>query len=467
MIRVVLVDDEKWSLLGLQRIITWEKEGFQIVGTAENGIEALEMCRKLHPDLILTDIRMPGMDGLELARAVALELPSISVMLVTGYGDLGYAQQAIRLGVIDFLTKQVSADDLLAALRRFKDKNLKSTLKQTGELYFSYFSSENHRSTRTCLSDLCISNEYESVRMISRSYGELVHLQSYEIYYRNNSMYLLFQTGSCQITIISLFSEDVGITQELFGIQEPTFSGSSRIHSIDQSFYEIYRESIDALMSAKLWNKKKNEIYQEPQIAEITYLTKNLKQQIAVSNRDMLQKTITQIWKQCNQMQIRTLSILIGKVSSLLSFYGVDGYEKLTQDTLTSLITAGGTWEDIELLFFPDKENIVKDTSPVDCVLSYIETHFTEDLRISKLSEMFFINASYLSTMIRKKTGCTYSDIVLKQRIELAKKLLKTTDMSAQEIASECGYHDYSHFNSSFKKLCNCTPGQFRESINK
>ena len=99
MYRVMLADDEKWSLFGLSRLVEWEKYGCEIVGMAYDGLSALEMCRREKPDLLISDIRMPGLDGLELARALAMELPEITVILMTGYSDLSYAQGALRLGV--------------------------------------------------------------------------------------------------------------------------------------------------------------------------------------------------------------------------------------------------------------------------------------------------------------------------------------------------------------------------------
>lgn len=109
MYKVILVDDEVWSLYGLEHLVHWEDYGCQIVGTASNGQEALVLCRECKPDLLITDICMPGMDGLELARTLMLEQDGIGVVLVTGYSDITYAQTALRLGVFDYLIKQVTA----------------------------------------------------------------------------------------------------------------------------------------------------------------------------------------------------------------------------------------------------------------------------------------------------------------------------------------------------------------------
>ncbi len=106
MYRVVLADDEKWSLYGLSQMICWADYQCEICGMAYDGLSALDACRREKPDLLISDIRMPGMDGLELTRCIALEMPRTTVILITGYSDLKYAQQALRLGVFDFLLKQ-------------------------------------------------------------------------------------------------------------------------------------------------------------------------------------------------------------------------------------------------------------------------------------------------------------------------------------------------------------------------
>lgn len=108
MYRVVLADDEKWSLYGLSQMICWADYQCEICGMAYDGLSALDLCRREKPDLLISDIRMPGMDGLELTRCIALEMPRTTVILITGYSDLKYAQQALRLGVFDFLLKQIT-----------------------------------------------------------------------------------------------------------------------------------------------------------------------------------------------------------------------------------------------------------------------------------------------------------------------------------------------------------------------
>lgn len=97
--RIMLVDDEEEVRKGIIRKIEWEKLGFQVVGDAENGQDALEKIELLEPDVVMTDIRMPYMDGLTLSARIRQKYPSIKILIFSGYDDFEYAQQAIKLSV--------------------------------------------------------------------------------------------------------------------------------------------------------------------------------------------------------------------------------------------------------------------------------------------------------------------------------------------------------------------------------
>ena len=99
MIKVVLADDEKKVVLLLQKLIDWEKQGFEIVGIANDGIHALELVRDKQPQLLITDIRMPGCDGIELIRQARELQPGIHFVIISGYRQFEYAQNALKYGV--------------------------------------------------------------------------------------------------------------------------------------------------------------------------------------------------------------------------------------------------------------------------------------------------------------------------------------------------------------------------------
>ena len=117
MYKVVIVDDEPIIVEGLSRLLPWEKYGCEVVGTAYNGNEGLEMIRKEKPDVLFSDIAMPGMEGLTMIAALKSEFPEMQISILTGYRDFDFCQRALRLGVVRFLLKPSNMEELEEALR--------------------------------------------------------------------------------------------------------------------------------------------------------------------------------------------------------------------------------------------------------------------------------------------------------------------------------------------------------------
>ena len=127
--RIILVDDEEEVRKSIIRKIKWEENGFLVAGDAENGEDALEKIEALEPDLILTDIRMPYMDGLTLAERVRQKYPSMKIVIFSGYDDFEYAKQAIKLNVTEYILKPVNVEELTAILKKIK-ANLDQEIEQ-------------------------------------------------------------------------------------------------------------------------------------------------------------------------------------------------------------------------------------------------------------------------------------------------------------------------------------------------
>ena len=118
MLKVFLVEDEIVMREGIKKNIQWEKEGFEFVGDASDGELAYPLIQKTKPDILITDIRMPFMDGLELSRLVKQELPDIKIMILSGYDEFEYAKEAIKIGITDYLVKPISGAKLLEAVKK-------------------------------------------------------------------------------------------------------------------------------------------------------------------------------------------------------------------------------------------------------------------------------------------------------------------------------------------------------------
>ncbi len=112
MIKLLIVDDEKVIRDGLTTTMQWDKMGISVVGAAKDGIEALELCELWHPHIVLTDVRMPKMNGLELMKVIKVKMPNIKVVILSGHVEFSYAKEAIRYGAVDYLIKPVVAEEL-------------------------------------------------------------------------------------------------------------------------------------------------------------------------------------------------------------------------------------------------------------------------------------------------------------------------------------------------------------------
>ena len=122
MYKVVIIDDEPIIVRGLEKPVKWEAWGCTVVGTAFNGVEGMELIRKERPDVLISDICMPKMDGLSMIAALKSEFPDMEIAILTGYRDFDYAQEAIRLGVCRFLLKPSKMDELNEAIATMVEK---------------------------------------------------------------------------------------------------------------------------------------------------------------------------------------------------------------------------------------------------------------------------------------------------------------------------------------------------------
>ena len=121
MYKILFVDDEEEVRKSIIKLMDWNALGFEIAGEAENGREALEKVTSLEPDVVITDIQMPYMDGLQLAEALQKEYPEKKVVLFSGYDEFEYAKQAIRLGVTGYILKPNNIGELTAVLQKLRD----------------------------------------------------------------------------------------------------------------------------------------------------------------------------------------------------------------------------------------------------------------------------------------------------------------------------------------------------------
>ena len=133
MFRVILIDDEPLIVEGLKKVVRWEEYRCTVVATAEDAEKGAELIRTLQPDILFTDIRMPGVDGLTMLAGLRSEFPDLQVTVLTGFRDFAYAQEAIRLGVARFLLKPSKMDEIREALACMTARLEKKHTEQSAE----------------------------------------------------------------------------------------------------------------------------------------------------------------------------------------------------------------------------------------------------------------------------------------------------------------------------------------------
>ncbi len=169
MIRVFLCEDEFVVREGIKNNIKWADNGYEFVGEASDGELALPLIRKLEPDIVITDIKMPFMDGLELSRIIRKEFPFIEIVILSGYEEFDYAKQAISIGVAQYLTKPISGEDLLRELDFLKEKIAKGKEERALKEQFKKEMEENERRERSELFHYLVSGTYSVTQLLQKA----------------------------------------------------------------------------------------------------------------------------------------------------------------------------------------------------------------------------------------------------------------------------------------------------------
>ncbi len=175
MLKVLIVDDEFYSREGLKSVISWEEFGCVVCGEAEDAEMAIDLARKLEPDLIITDINMPAMNGIDMAKVILKELASIKFIIITGHDDFQYARGAIKINAVDFILKPIEIDEFLEALKKaihlIKRGNTSNPLYYEKQLLQESIldSSKINGYTKDIISNIMYNNR----KAVEKTFGEL------------------------------------------------------------------------------------------------------------------------------------------------------------------------------------------------------------------------------------------------------------------------------------------------------
>ena len=138
--KVLLVDDEEEVRNAIEQRISWEELGFEVIGKAQNGVKAMEIAEKLQPDVVITDIKMPYMNGLELARNLKEENPGVRILILTGFDEFEYAKEAVHLEIEEYILKPLNATEITKVFEDLKKKlDQEINEKKSAELLKKYY----------------------------------------------------------------------------------------------------------------------------------------------------------------------------------------------------------------------------------------------------------------------------------------------------------------------------------------
>lgn len=413
MYTVVIADDEKELRGAIIRRIHWEEIGFSVVGEAENGIEALELVSRLEPDLLLTDIRMPFISGIDLAREVREVRPATQIAFLSGYDEFTYAQQAIQYNIISYLLKPISMAELTEELMKIKEKI---------DRIFEDFA-KIQRGKETNFADFFLP------LLLNKSYFESPEEREERLLEERNTCGF-FKKGRenwCYVVLSMVLRDGDG-----HNCTEP-----GHIHGVN-SILQKYVEAVS--------------FYIDGRIAVLVYASPHsMKKYLHILANDIVQSMERILGFQC--------SIGIGKITEKLT-----GLYDSCMDSAKALSGAEETEEKISYI----SDMKLTEGTPDVCekALEKIREEFADpDISLISISTEIGISPNYLSMLIKKKTGKSFIDYLTGKRMEAAESMIRGTEMKIREVSEKCGYNDQHYFSYCFKKYAGISPNMLRRQL--
>ena len=447
MYQVYLIDDEPWVLIGLERLISWEEYGFCVVGKSTSSKEAWSQITQLKPDVVVTDIRMPGLNGLDLLGKIREENLNTKVVLVSGFAEFEYARIAIRDGAFEYLVKPVSKDQLSDCMKRLS-KELTALRAETDTLAVS-----------------------ETIDMISKyknassAWAFLCDMHKTKINKRRFYMASLYRFEDDQKLIcaqnISETVFDASIVpiakNELFAVIGSDFCELPQYHA--KRILDYIKKICDT--SSTLIFCGCSQIYEEEiQVYKMFGRAKNAcdSAQFVTESIETLEHLVTsgkilldELWRYFVQMNRVYAKSQNGKY--------IDERECESAEELLV------EYKNARVFFEMLKNKLVFNEAArlMEQIREYIDCHYMENLTAAALGNEIGISQGYLSQLIKKETGKTYSELIQQKKLEKAKELLQYSEKTVGEIAQETGYSDYYYFTKTFKRLTKMTPSEYRK----
>ena len=407
---VIVADDEDELREAVCTMIPWEELGFRLAGSAGNGLDALQLVEKYEPDLLLTDIRMPFISGIELARQVREVRPATNIAFLSGYDDFAYAQQAIQYNIISYMLKPLTLEGLGAELR---------IIRQKIDAQFAMFRQASSRNVEHDLQAAML------MPLVLDAYSEPGNEEQALEYGRQCGLLRDNLDKPCYTVMVSSLLDDEGNN-----CTTPAF-----VASVDQLAAK-YLRCVSFYTSGKV-------------VSVLMGSPSDFSEYLHILADEIPQMAERVLGSQCRigvSRMVHTLTALH------------DAYREAMDALRQGDGAEGGTH------FSRDLAPAAKGGSLLcqRALDALDQLYMDADLSLVSLSERLDVSPNYLSACIKKYAGETFMNILIRKRMEAARELLSTTPLKVQEVAGRCGYTDQHYFSYCFKKYCGESPNALR-----
>ncbi|SER34263.1 two component transcriptional regulator, AraC family [Gracilibacillus ureilyticus] len=507
---LLIVDDEPVIRRGLLNTINWNEAGIENVVTAFDGVDAIQKINENNGfDIMITDVRMPNKDGLQLAGYVSAHFPQTKIIMISGYDEFSYAQRAIQLGVEDYLLKPVDVDQLMELTEKMIGKlakEQKESQKRQQENLLNLIVEEVFGQTLNNETDRS-GWETKNLKIffsMKKNYWELSkHLSEGELqgYKKDWKQKISKNVSRKNKTGVSLFiSENILLScfiDDSGNGRSPGFTKDYEkiLHDDELLFYyypfpvrinelnrvvNVMTQSLaqlpikennhlvyEDIPDRRRWNKHPEQIEE----ALFTATVHNDMETIHASINKLIhyfedhnlrlgevirlsEKIVTRIMHNCKNVLQKEAAESEQIWSYSPDVLLIDSYPKLYEMIDSEL-------KKIRTAFYLDKRG--NNDWLINRALEYIHQYFRSDIKAQEVADVINISPSYFSSLFKQKTGKNFNEYVNFLRIEESKKLLTETPLKIGEIAEQIGYNEYKYFVEVFKKLSSVTPTEYRK----
>ena len=527
--KVILVDDEAEVIDMIEKKIHWNDLGFEVAGSATNGVKALELVEKLQPDVVLTDIKMPYMDGLELSRRLNREYPNIYIMLCTGFDEFEYAKEAVHLEIKEYMLKPVNATELSESLTNLKhtldrEREEKLNVKKLNDYFQEVLPKLQSNFFISLIEGRVEKQEYErflqayQVDMKGPLFGCVIfHTSENHVPEGMNPLLLsmsvereikqrLMDQWNCRefiymgntLLILELDAEDK-ITQitdacDRFCRWAYRIMGAvvtAGIGTVCDSLYEIslsYERAREAVSYRVLYGTKRainiGEIVPKEQIKPVQSEESRMQtlfRAIRIGDSTEIERAahgemekLHKNTETMSQYNLATMEIVSGFfkfcTDNSLDFNKISGnmqniYEKVSQMDESSLTA----WIVQMSETISEKLKCARNSSArrliVEAQNIVKERYMEADISLDEICAVLGVSNSYFSSVFKKEAGKSFISYLTDYRMDIAAEMILNTDEKSYTIAEKVGYLDANYFSYVFKKKFGVSPSKYRASV--